>query len=170
MGSVLNIWADSPADSARELTQLKSPFGNPIPRLEYRDDVLTGTSRPAPEIGSQITSLLFAAGQDGCTDAELVSKVFQISPHDSAYEAHRKKISRQIERWITQGQTAYERTDGIRDGHRNKIWRLKRDGRDYDDTAPIVKLDAERKKKQAQSDLAAIDAQIAARETRRNEG
>lgn len=152
LGSVCNIWADNSYDSLRELTQLKAPYGNPIRPLEYRDELLSGTSKAAADWRDLIVSKLAGAGVDGLTDAEIVYGVFESTAKDAGYEANRQKITRQLARWVKDG-CAYERIGS----ERGKIWRLKSD--DYP-TARKPNRQALDKRTKAQRELAEIDARL----------
>lgn len=159
MGAVVNIWKTD--DANRELTQLKSPYGNPFGPIEYADDYASGTSQVSADWRGLLVSVLHNAGRQGLTDAEVVFAVFDQTAKDAGYESNRIKITRQIKTWINQGQTAYERTEGRREGKPCKIWRLK--SGDYDDV-DVAQLDAQRKKHKALEHLADIDSKIAALE------
>lgn len=90
LGSVLNIWKLD--DQRRELTQLKTPYGNPIQPVEYTDDYGSGLSTTAGEWRDALVDALARAGAAGLTDAEAVQAVFKAGPKDDAYHAYRKKI------------------------------------------------------------------------------
>lgn len=123
LGSVLNIWKLD--DHRRELTQLKTPYGNPIEPVEYTDDYRHGVSTMAGRWSDVLVDTLASVGSDGLTDAEAVAAVFKVGPKDSTYHACRKKIARQLQRWAADTDAAYERVDTVRNGKEYKVWRLK---------------------------------------------
>jgi hypothetical protein len=123
LGSVLNIWKLD--DHRRELTQLKTPYGNPIQPVEYTDDYTHGVSSTAEKWTDVLVDALAAAGSNGLTDAEAVAAVFKVGPKDHTYHAYRKKIARLLQRWTENANTAYERVETVRDGKEYKVWRLK---------------------------------------------
>lgn len=147
LGSVLNIWKSD--DTHRELTQLKPPYGSPFRPIDYEDDYLRGASKQSASWMDLITSSLHRAGHDGLTDAELIWAVFSTDPKDAAYEANRQKVTRTINRWIRDGQTAFERVDGSRDGKPCKVWRLRNE-----------RAEAERKRQAALEAVHEIDLQV----------
>lgn len=122
LGSVLNIWKLD--DQRRELTQLKTPYGNPIQPVEYTDDYARGLSTIADRWEDVLVDALASSGSRGLTDAEAVAAVFKAGPKDPSYHAYRKKIARKLER-LSEESTAYERVDTVRDGKEYKVWRLK---------------------------------------------
>lgn len=159
MGSVLNIWRND--DGSRELTQLKAPYGNPFRPVEYTDDYDSGTSKITDDWRSELASHLSAAGRDGLTDAECVLRVFGQTPKDTGYESSRQKITRQINVWRKEGQTGYQRIDGVRNGSKCKVWRLVAgDGTD-NEKSDVANLDAKAKRRKLKADITAIDQQIA---------
>lgn len=123
LGSVLNIWKLD--DQRRELTQLKTPYGNPIQPIEYTDDYTRGLSTMAERWEDRLVDALASAGDNGLTDAEAVAAVFKVGSKDSDFHAHRKKITRKLQHWAADTDTAYERIDTIRGGKEYKVWRLK---------------------------------------------
>lgn len=122
MGAVLNIWRND--DHSRELTQLKTPYGNAFRPVEYTDDYASGHSTVTDDWHSLLVGALVAARGTGLTDAECVFKVFKQTPRDAGYEANRQKITRRIDRWMKAGHTGYQRVDAVRDGKTCKVWRL----------------------------------------------
>ena len=123
LGSVLNIWKAD--DRRRELTQLKTPYGNPISPVEYTEDYSQGVATTAGSLDDRLTDALASAGQDGLTDAEAVAVAYGVGPKDDTYHACRKRIQRLLGRWADDPRTAYERINGTRDGKEMKVWRLK---------------------------------------------
>ncbi|OBF01889.1 hypothetical protein A5775_03485 [Mycobacterium sp. 852002-10029_SCH5224772] len=123
LGSVLNIW--KPDDQRRELTQLKTPYGNPIDPVEYIDDYTRGLSTMADNWTDAVADALAAVGERGLTDAEAVWVAFQVKPNQGAYNSCRKKIQRVLTNWVDGPNSAYERGNGTRNGKDYRVWRVK---------------------------------------------
>jgi hypothetical protein len=123
LGSVLNIWKLD--DQRRELTQLKTPYGNPVEPVEYADDYRRGVSSTTERWTDVLVGALVAAGDKGLTDAEAVAEAFKVVPKDDTYHACRKRITRLLQRWTADAGTPYERVETVRDGKEYKVWRLK---------------------------------------------
>lgn len=154
MGSVLNIWADDVADSLRELTQLKAPFGKTIGRTEYRDESRSGTSTSEKDWRSVIVSNMAIAGSEGLTDAELAMAAFESLPSDSGFPANRQKITRYLKGCARTG-SPYERIEL----ERGSVWRIQSD--DYPEPRPRALTSAAKaQKRAAERQLASIDARI----------
>lgn len=123
LGSVLNIWKLD--DRRRELTQLKTPYGNPVDPVEYADDYRRGVSNTTDRWTDVLVTAFVAAGEKGLTDAEAVAEAFKVGPKDESYHACRKRITRLLQRWTADAGTAYERAETVRNGKEYKVWRLK---------------------------------------------
>lgn len=123
LGSVLNIWKLD--DQRRELTQLKTPYGNPVEPVEYADDYQRGISSTTERWTDTLVTALATAGDKGLTDAEAVAEAFKVGPTDDSYHACRKRITRLLQRWTADTGTAYERAETVRDGKEYKVWRTK---------------------------------------------
>lgn len=169
LGSVLNIWIPIADKPDRELSQLKTPYGAPISRIDYANDSDTGTQKTNVDLGQQVTALLYKAAADGLTDSELVFKLYGFNPDDDSYGAARGKITRWIKTTIDRdlaksGMSAYERASSHRDGKRCKVWRLKIDGIDYAqvDSGTVINLDAKAKERKILAELAEIEEKMSA--------
>lgn len=158
MGAVLNIWR---SDSTRELTQLKTPYGNPFKPVEYADDFARGRSQIAENWRDVLVSHLVRAGKRGLTDAECVLKAFGQTSKDTGYESNRQRITRQINAWIAEGQTAYQRRDGVRNGNKCKVWCLVADDDSENQSDKVIDLDAKARTRKLRSQIADLDQRIA---------
>ncbi|MEX3644340.1 bifunctional DNA primase/polymerase [Mycolicibacterium porcinum] len=123
LGSVLNIWKLD--DQRRELTQLKTPYGNPVDPVEYTDDYTRGVFNTTGNWTDALVSALVSAGERGLTDAEAVAGAFNVTPKDDTFHAYRKRITRLLRRWTEEPGTAYERAETLRNGKEYKVWRIK---------------------------------------------
>jgi hypothetical protein len=152
MGSVLNIWRNP--DGSRELTQLKAPYGDSFPPVEYSDDYNSGVSQISSNWRDAIVAALVDAGIAGLTDAEIVFVVFGQTPKESAYEANRVRIARQLKKWIDSG-SPYQRANGIRNETACKVWRMaSSEVTKEPDQQAIAKM------RRAKEDLAAIESRM----------
>jgi hypothetical protein len=115
LGSVLKIWKAD--EHSRELTQLKTPYGEAIKPIEYQDRYVIGRSDITPPITDALVSALVDAGADGLTEAEAVEAV----------RSHRSRVRRALDNLVESDsyEPGFEKTGGTRANKPRKVWRVR---------------------------------------------
>ena len=136
LGSVLNIWKYENDKDRRELTQLKTPYGEAIDPIDYEDNYVKGISEVAQSKTGILMDALIRAGEQGMTIEDIVLLLYKrVKDKDSDYDAYRQRTYRLLKKMCPENNDSsglkiksvspIETVNLTQNGYTRKVWRIR---------------------------------------------